>query len=79
MKIEKELAKKGIYPICEIKYEEKIQLARFVTNKLSQFPFLEAQYNELLMRLVNCTMYFAKKNVSIRQGELYLSKQCYLF
>lgn len=79
MKLEKELAKVGIHPICEISYEEKMNIAKQAATKIAgAFSCLNNQYSEILIRLSNCKMYLADiENPSEKVNYFYKDKAIY--
>ncbi len=63
MNIEKKLEKLGIITVREFTQREVRYIAEEVTELLVKaFPVLEDSYNNLLIRLLNCKMYFANIN-----------------
>ena len=65
MNVEKKLEKLGITTIREFTQREIRYIAEEVTELLVKaFPVLEDDYNNLLIRLLNCKMYFANINES---------------
>lgn len=61
MKIQKKLTKLGIVKIEELKPEIINYIAHSVTNKITAtFLTLQMQYNEILAKMLNCKMYYAK-------------------
>lgn len=63
MNAEKKLEKLGISTIREFSQREVRYIAEEVTELLVKaFPILEDDYNNLLIRLLNCKMYFAQIN-----------------
>lgn len=79
MKLEKELAKVGIHPICEISYGEKMNIARQAATKIAgAFSCLQNQYSEILIRLSNCKMYLAEiENPAEKVNYFYKDKAIY--
>ena len=68
MNLEKKLAKLGVEPIREFTPREVRYIAEEVTEALVRtFSVLEEKYNEILIQLLNCKMYFAnvKKDSNI--------------
>lgn len=60
MQIEKDLEKLNIYPKEELDLEEKIYIARIVSEMLTEnVSELSESYNNINMRLLNCNMYYA--------------------
>lgn len=58
--VAKDLEKLNIFPKEKIEYDQKISVARDVTDMLSENVHeLSESYNEISMRLLNCDMYFA--------------------
>ena len=63
--IEKKLEKLGIIPLREFTQREVRYIAEEVTELLvNTFPTLENEYNNLLIRILNCKMYFANVDIS---------------
>lgn len=61
MKIQKKLTKLGIVKLEELKPEMINYIAHSVTNKITTtFLTLQMQYNEILAKMLNCKMYYAK-------------------
>ena len=61
MKIQKKLTKLGIVKIEELKPEMVNYIAHSVTNNITTtFLTLQMQYNEILAKMLNCKMYYAK-------------------
>ena len=61
MKIQKELTKLGIVKLEELKPEMVNYIAHSVANKITTtFLTLQMQYNEILAKMLNCKMYYAK-------------------
>lgn len=68
MNLEKKLEKLGIQTIREFTPREVRYIAEEVTEALVRtFPILEEKYNEILIKLLNCKMYFSnvKKDSNI--------------
>ena len=60
MQIEKNLEKLNIYPKEKLNLEEKIHIARNVSEMLCEnIEELSESYNSINMRLLNCDMYYA--------------------
>ena len=81
MNIEKKLEKLGIRAEREFTQREVRYIAEEVTELLVKaFPILEDDYNNLLIRLLNCKMYFANinenKNIS-NVNYIYENKSIY--
>ena len=65
MDLKDKMSRFGITISREFTKEEVTNVAKNVTNKLTEaFPSLNSQYNEILVQLLNCRMYFAKINQS---------------
>lgn len=63
MNAEKKIEKLGITPIREFTQREVRYIAEEVTEMLvSTFPVLEDEYNNLLIRMLNCKMYVSSTN-----------------
>ena len=61
MGIPKKLAKLGIIKIKELDYKEVNYIAHDFAEKItSTFLVLQMQYNEILAKILNCKMYYAK-------------------
>lgn len=61
MNVQKKLTRLGIGKIEELDKKSINYLAHYIANVLTKtFPFLEEQYNEILARILNCKMYYAK-------------------
>ena len=61
MGIPKKLAKLGIIKIKELDYKEVNYIAHDFADKItSTFLSLQTQYNEILAKILNCKMYYAK-------------------
>lgn len=61
MNIQKKLTRLGIDKKEEINKKDINYLAHYITNVLTNtFPFLQEQYNEILAKMLNCKMYYAK-------------------
>lgn len=61
MSIPKKLAKLGIVEIKELDYKEVNYIAHEFAEKItSTFLVLQMQYNEILAKILNCKMYYAK-------------------
>lgn len=61
VKIQKKLTKLGIVKIEELKPEMVNYIAHSVTNNITTtFLTLQMQYNEILAKMLNCKMYYAK-------------------
>lgn len=61
MRIQKRLAKLGIVKEKEVNSEVVNYLAHYVADKLTTtFLCLQTQYNEILAKMLNCKMYYAK-------------------
>lgn len=68
MNIQKKLSKLGIEKIEELNYKDINYLAHYVSNVLvSTFPILQNKYNEMLAKILNCKMYYAKTQDGIAQ------------
>lgn len=74
MNISKELEKIGIIPNVQLNIEERNNIARTVTDKLtSNINELADNYNELYMRIFNCEMFYAQVDSKFR-GVFYYYK-----
>lgn len=61
MNIQKKLTRLGIDKVEEVEKKDINYLAHYIANKLTKtFPFLQEQYNEILAKILNCKMYYAK-------------------
>lgn len=61
MKIQKKLSKLGIEVLEEIDKKDVNYIAHYITNIMTNtFPVLQEQYNEILAKILNCKMYYAK-------------------
>lgn len=66
MNLEKKLSKLGIRKTEELNYEEVNYIAHYITNLITNtFGILKLQYNEILAKLLNCKMYYAKIDTNI--------------
>lgn len=74
MNISKELEKIGIIPNVQLNIEERNNIARTITDKLtSNINELADNYNELYMRIFNCEMFYAQVDSKFR-GVFYYYK-----
>lgn len=61
MKLQKKLDRLGAIKTKELDYKEVNYIAHYVTDKITdEFLILQTQYNEILAKLLNCKMYYAK-------------------
>ena len=66
MKIQKKLNKLGIIKKRELNYKEVNYIAHYVADKITiTFLILQTQYNEILAKVLNCKMYYAKISTNI--------------
>lgn len=66
MNIEKKLKKIGIEKTIEFTKEQKETVAKKVTDVLiNSFPVLQEEYNNILIKLYNCNMWYAKVNSNL--------------
>ena len=68
MNIQKKLSRLGIEKKDVLNYKDINYLAHYVSNILiSTFPFLQDKYNEILAKILNCKMYYAKTQTGIAE------------
>ncbi len=61
MNIQKKLTRLGIEKIEELDKKDVNYLAHYMANRMTKtFPILQDYYNEILSKLLNCKMYYAK-------------------
>lgn len=61
MNIQRKLSRLGIEVLEEVDKKDVNYLAHHIANAItSVFPVLQEQYNEILARILNCSMYYAK-------------------
>ena len=61
MNIQRKLSRLGIEALEEVDKKDVNYLAHHIANTItSVFPVLQEQYNEILARILNCSMYYAK-------------------
>ncbi len=61
MNIQKKLSRLGIDKIVELDKKDVNYLAHYMANCMTHtFPFLQDNYNEILAKLLNCKMFYAK-------------------
>lgn len=77
MSIQKKLSKLGIEKIEELNYKDVNYLAHYVSNVLvSTFHVLQEKYNEILAKILNCKMYYAKTQERIARVNYVLDDNC---
>ena len=66
MNIQKKLSRLGIEVLDAVDKKDVNYIAHYITNVITQtFPVLQDQYNEILAKILNCKMYYAKVGENI--------------
>lgn len=66
MNIQKKLSRLGIEVLEEVEKKDVNYIAHYITNVATEtFPVLQDQYNEILAKILNCKMYYARVGENI--------------
>lgn len=66
MNIQRKLSKLGIEILEEVEKKDVNYLAHYIASTMTKtFPVLQEQYNEILAKILNCKMYYAKTGSNI--------------
>ena len=87
MKIQKKLSRLGIEKLEELDCKNINFLAHYVANLITKtFPVLQYKYNEILAKILNCKMYYAKitdnianVNYLLEDNSIYIDENINIF